>query len=101
MLESFDDGFGVFTLPSRTLETQQIVEAMGQAASQVGLAEQFNISIGEKEVPFICDLDYEPFTAAFPNSPHTELNQSLRESLAVFADQVQRGWLTEEDVKDM
>ena len=97
LLESFD-GYGVFTLPSRTLETQEIVEALRQAAGDLGLAAQFKITIGEEEVPFICDLDNEPFHTAFPSVPHTALIQALRESLKVFLDQVHRGWLTEQDV---
>ena len=49
-------------------------------------------------MPFICDLDYEPFTTAFPNTPHTALDQALRESLEVFLEQTRRGWLTEDHV---
>jgi nucleoside-diphosphate-sugar epimerase len=100
VLEPFD-GYGVFTLPSRTLKTAQIVEALRQAADELGLLEQFKISVGEGEVPFICDLEYDQFTAAFPNAPHTALDQSLRESLEVFLDQVHRGWLTEQDINDV
>lgn len=92
------DGYGVFTLPSLTLETNEIVEALRQAAADLGLAEQFKITVGEGEVPFICDLDFEPFTVAFPQAPHTPLDQALRNSLEVFLDQVQRGWLTERDI---
>jgi len=92
------DGYGVFTLPSRTLETEEIVEGLRQVAGDLGLAGQFKITFGEEEVPFICDLDYEPFTAAFPNIPHTALAQSLRKSLEVFLDQARRGWLTEQDL---
>ena len=92
------DGYGVFTLPGRTLNTDQIVEALRQTAGDLGLAEQFKITVGEEEVPFICDLDYEQFTAAFPDVPHTALDQTLRGSLEVFLDQVHRGWLTEQDV---
>jgi nucleoside-diphosphate-sugar epimerase len=92
------DGYGVFTLPSLTLETNEIVEALRQAAADLGLAEQFKITVGEGEVPFICDLDFEPFTVAFPQTPHTPLDQALWNSLEVFLDQVQRGWLTERDI---
>jgi len=92
------DGYGVFTLPSLTLKTDEIVEALRQAAGDLGLAGQFKITVGEGEVPFICDLDFEPFTVAFPQAPHTPLDQALRNSLEVFLDQVQRGWLTERDI---
>ena len=100
VLEAFD-GYGVFTLPSHTLKTDEIVEALRQAAGDLGLAEQFKITVGEGEVPFICDLDYEQFTVAFPSAPHTALDQALRDSLEVFLNQVHRGWLTEQDINDV
>ncbi len=92
VLEPFD-GYGVFTLPSRTLATEEIVETMRQVATDMGLAEQFKITIGSEEVPFICDLEYAPFVSAFPDTPHTPLDQALRTSLEVFLDQAQRGWI--------
>jgi nucleoside-diphosphate-sugar epimerase len=52
VLEPFD-GYGVFTLPSRTLETSQIVEAMKEVAADLGIGEQFEITVGDEEVPFI------------------------------------------------
>lgn len=91
------DGYGVFTLPSRTLETREIVEAMQQAATELGLQEQFHIRVGQEEVPFICDLDFEPFQKQFPGVAHTPIQQALRESLEVFQDQVRRGWLTRQN----
>jgi hypothetical protein len=97
VLEPFD-GYGVFTLPSRTLDTEEIVELLRQVAGNLGIAEQFMITVAEEEVPFICDLDFEPFTATFPNVPHTALDQALRESLKIFLEQTLRGWLTEQDV---
>jgi nucleoside-diphosphate-sugar epimerase len=97
VLEPFD-GYGVFTLPSRTLETEEIVKVLRKVASDLGLGAQFKITVGEEEVPFICDLDYEPFTAAFSNIPHTALDQAFRESLNVFLEQANRGWLTEQDI---
>jgi len=97
LLESFD-GCGVFTLPSRTLETKEIVATLQQAAGERGIPDQFRITIGEDDVPFICDLDYEPFSEAFPDVPRTPLDQAIHESLEVFLDQVRRGWLTEQEV---
>ncbi|MCH2203567.1 MAG: NAD-dependent epimerase/dehydratase family protein [Fuerstiella sp.] len=97
VVEPFD-GYGVFTLPGQTLETLEIVRAMRQAATDLGMLEQFRITIGENEVPFICDLDDEPFQAAFSGVRRTPLDQAIRESLQVFADQVRRGWLTQQDV---
>jgi len=96
LLEPFD-GYGVFTLPSHTVDTAAIVEALRQAADELGIAERFKITIGDQEVPFICDLDYDSFSKTFPNVPHTPLDQAVRESLEVFQKQVQRGWLTEQD----
>jgi nucleoside-diphosphate-sugar epimerase len=97
VLEPFE-GHGVYTLPSRTFDTEEMVQVLRQVADNLGLARQFKITVGEKEVPFICDLDYEPFAAAFPNTPHTPLDVALRESLAVFLAQARRGWLTKQDV---
>ena len=97
LLEPFE-GYGVFTLPSRTLKTEQFVDALQQVAADLGLAEQCKITVGEEEVPFICDLDFEPFVSAFPHVPQTTLEQALRNSLEVFLDQVQRGWLTQADI---
>jgi hypothetical protein len=72
----------------------EMVAALRRAADDLNLANQFAITIGSQEVPFICDLDYSAFSATFPRVPHTELDQALRESLTVFLDQVRRGWLT-------
>ena len=95
------DGHGVFTLPSHTLATEQIVDALRQAAGDLGLSSQFEITVGEGDVPFICDLDYEPFSAAFPDVAHTPIEKGVRNSLEVFVDQVRRGWLVEQDVHDV
>src|SRR5215469_6317315 len=92
VLEPFD-GYGVFTLPSLTLSTDEIVASMRRAAAGLGLAEGFQITVGKDDVPFICDLDYEPFVAAFPNVPHTSLDDGVRKSLEVFCDQARRGWI--------
>lgn len=87
-------GYGVFTLPSHTVETGTMIEVIRQAASEVGLAKNFAITAGTAEVPFICDLDYEPFLRAFPDTPHTPLLQAVRESLQEFRRQRELGWLT-------
>jgi len=91
-------GYDVFTLPSRTLTTNQFVSALVTAADELNLNHQCEIQIGDEEVPFICDLDYSDFQRAFPDAPHTALNKALRESLQVFREHVQRGWLTTEDI---
>lgn len=97
VLEPFE-GYGVFTLPSRTLETVEIVETLRRVADELGMIDQFKVTIGNETVPFICDLQYEAFCQAFPNVPHTTLEQALRQSLQVFLDQASRGWLTAEHV---
>lgn len=97
VLEPFE-GHGVFTLPSLTLDTEQMVAAMRQAAEDLGIGDQFKITIGDAEVPFICDLDFEPLIKTFPNVPHTPLDLAVRQALEVFQDQVERGWLTAADV---
>ena len=91
-------GYGIFTLPARTVAMQEFVAAMRQAARDVGLGSQFRITIGSDDVPFICDLEYEPFLAAFPKAPHTSAEAALRASLTVFKEQVAKGWLDNEAV---
>jgi len=92
LLEPFE-GHGVFTLPSLTLDTRQIVDAMQRAAEELGIGEAFKISVGDEEVPFICDLEFAPFTDQFPGVPHTPLDEAIQSSLEVFREQVRRGWL--------
>jgi nucleoside-diphosphate-sugar epimerase len=92
VLEPFD-GYAAFTLPSLTLTTDEMVASMRRAAAELGLAERFQITVGRDEVPFICDLEYEPFLKAFPQSPHTPLDEAVRKSLEVFIDHARRGWL--------
>lgn len=92
VLEPYED-FGVFTLPSRTLTTAEIVTAMQQAAVSLGLGENCKITFGNEEVPFICDLEFQPFLDAFPSTPHTSVAVGVRQSLEVFLDQAGRGWL--------
>ena len=86
-------GYGAFTLPSFTVATDEIVASMQRAADQLGLGERFQITIGKDEVPFICDLEFEPFVKTFPGVPHTPLYEGVRRSLEVFVDQARRGWL--------
>ena len=87
-------GYGIFTLPARAVEMQDFVAAIRQAAEDVGLASQCRITFGTDEVPFICELEYEPFLEAFPNTIHTSLEVALRESLNVFREQASKGWLS-------
>jgi UDP-glucose 4-epimerase len=89
------DGYGVFTMPSHTANTDQMVEWMRVAANDLGIGSQFHITIGSGEAPFICELDFEPFSRAFPGVPNTPLQLGVRESLSVFLQHAQRGWLTD------
>ncbi|MCC6510714.1 MAG: NAD(P)-dependent oxidoreductase [Pirellulaceae bacterium] len=93
------DGYGVFTMPHHTANTAQIVSHLQQAATQLGIPAQFKITVGQPDAPFISELDYEPFLQAFPDVQQTELAQAIRNSLTVFMDQVQRGWLQAADIK--
>ena len=86
-------GYGVFTLPSHTVDTAEIIATMRKAASETGLAANFGITVGTAEVPFICDLEYEQFLQAFPETPRTPLANAIQESLQVFKMQRERGWL--------
>jgi nucleoside-diphosphate-sugar epimerase len=92
LLEPFD-GYGVFTLPGLTLSTDEMVASMRRVAADIGLADQFQITVGRDDVPFICDLEYEPFVKAFPHVPRTPLDEGVRTSLEVFLDHARRGWI--------
>lgn len=87
------DGYGVYTLPSHTRDTQQVVAAIERAAEQLGIAQQCQITVGDEDVPFICELDYAPLLKAFPRVPHTDFETAVQQSLEVFCDQVASGWL--------
>lgn len=98
LLDPFD-GYGVFTLPSRTIDSETFVTELRFVAAEMGLADRFSITVGDQQVPFICDLDSAPFQSAFPRVPLTELRDALRRSLQVFLDQVRRGWLTADQIR--
>lgn len=89
-------GYAAFTLPSHTVETSHFVSAITEAAENLGIASQCQISIGKQTVPFICDLTYETFHKAFPNVPHTQLSIAVQSSLLTFQEQVKNGWLRTE-----
>lgn len=87
------EGYGVYTLPSRSVTMDEFVGKLQLAAEQLGLTDRFQISFGNREVPFICDLDFQPFLERFPKAPLTSLDDGLRRSLEVFQDYARRGWL--------
>lgn len=92
LMASFSD-YGVFTLPSHTVDTRRFVETLHQAAAELGCSEDVRISVGDSEVPFICDLEFGPFLNAFPSTPHTPLLTAVKESLVYFRQQAESGWL--------
>jgi nucleoside-diphosphate-sugar epimerase len=85
--------YGVFSLPSHTVDSRKFLETLHQAAAELGCSEDVRVSIGDAEVPFICDLEFEPFLNAFPSTPHTTLLTAVKESLIFFRQQVADGWL--------
>jgi len=91
-------GYDVFTLPAGTMAMEEVVASMREAAEQADLGETFDISFGDEEVPFICDLEFDAMLEAFPNTPQTDFKQALVESLNVYKDQIAKGWLTAADV---
>lgn len=97
LLDPFD-GYGVFTLPSYTVEMADVVAAMQRAANEIGLGDKFQVTVGNDTVPFICDLEFDAFKKSFPNAPHTDLEEAFGKSLAVYREQVAKGWLTQADV---
>lgn len=92
LVEPFE-GYAHFTLPSHSVETAQFVDAIQAATRELGIEDQFQITIGSEEVPFICDLDFQPFLDAFPKAPNTPLEQAVLQSVRVFLDQAQKGTL--------
>lgn len=97
LLDPFE-GYGVFTLPSHTVDMNDLVAQMREATSELGFGDHFQVTVGNAEVPFICDLEFDEFANTFPHAPHTELGTAIRQSLLVFRDQATRGWLTLADV---
>ena len=86
-------GYGLFTLPSHTVDTAEIIALIRRAASETGLDANFAITAGTAEVPFICDLQYGPFLLAFPETPHTPLAMAIQDSLKFFRMQRDRDGL--------
>ncbi len=92
-LEPFQ-GYAAFTLPGVTRDSESVVRAIHQAATELGVADRFAITIGSDEVPFICDLEYAPFLDAFPAVTPTAFGGAVRGSLETFLEQVKEGRLT-------
>ena len=70
-------GYGTFTLPARTMAMAEVVAAMKEAATEAGLADTFDVSFGDDEVPFICDIEFDAMLEAFPTTPQTDFTRAL------------------------
>ena len=92
------DGYGVFTLPGETANTRQMMDHLKRASEELGVSDQFAISVGDETVPFICDLEFQSFLEHFPAATRTPLYEAVKISLATFLEQAKRGWLTESDL---
>ena len=90
--DSFD-GYGVFTMPSHTKTTEEILQVISTVASELNGMPEPEITIGDQEVPFICDLECNDFLARFPQTPHTSMEEGVRATLQEFAKQNEKGWL--------
>lgn len=88
------DGHGIYTLPAQTVDSHGFTQHIWSAAEEIGLGGGFDISVGDDEVPFICDLDFAPFVEQFPSAPLTPLAEAARLSLLEFQSQQAQGWLT-------
>ena len=97
LLDPFS-GCGTFTLPSTTLAMREVVDTMKSAAATVGMSDRFDITFGDEEVPFICDIEYGSVLEAFPNIPQTDFEQAVVKSLETFRDHAEKGWITRADV---
>lgn len=80
------DGYGFYTLPSHTTDTVGFVELMRDCAAELEPNWPFNITVGEEDVPFICDLEFTAFTERFSQVPHTALRTAILQSLRIFRD---------------
>jgi nucleoside-diphosphate-sugar epimerase len=87
LIEPFQ-GYATYTLPSHTVDTEQFVAAIETAASDLGIRSHCDITVGTDDVPFVCDLDYEPFLQAIPDAPHTLLRVAVKQSIEVFLHQI-------------
>ena len=90
--ESFD-GFGVYTLPSHCLSIERMVEKMRDVAEHIQGIEPPQISVGDEEVPFICDLESQKILDRFPSIPQTSIDDGIRRTLETFCLQHKLGWL--------
>ncbi len=83
LLEPFS-GYAAFTLPGNSADTSTLVASMRRTASVLGIEDQFNITVGEDDVPFMCDIDFTPFIEAFPKSPLSSIDQAVQQSIEYY-----------------
>ncbi|MEM7475372.1 MAG: NAD(P)-dependent oxidoreductase [Planctomycetota bacterium] len=91
LLEPFE-GYASFTLPGHTADSATFVRLIQELASELEI-EDPGITHGQDEVPFICELDFEPFCKAFPKAALTPLKEAIRQSILVFQEQSAKGML--------
>lgn len=91
-VDSFD-GFGVYTLPSHCLSIAQMVEMIQEIAKQIEGVDDPQISVGDQEVPFICDLESQRIMDQFPSIPHTAISDGIKRTLETFCLHHKLGWL--------
>ena len=84
-------GYGVYTLPSHTLTSQEVVDLIDRVAKDTLSISVPDISVGSEEVPFICDLECDDFLDQFPMVPHTPLAQGIASTLSKFKSQFDQG----------
>ena len=84
-------GYGVYTLPSHTLTSQEVVDVIYRVAKDTLSISVPDILVGSEEVPFICDLECDDFLDQFPMVPHTPLAQGIVSTLSKFKSQFDQG----------
>lgn len=77
-----DEGYQQYTLPGQSFTTEHFADVLRVVAEELGYKPR--ISVGDEEVPFICDLEFSRFTSRFPDAPLTPLEDAIRQSLEVF-----------------
>ncbi|MEM9645363.1 MAG: NAD(P)-dependent oxidoreductase [Planctomycetota bacterium] len=84
-------GHHCLTLPGHCLESRELVDAMRSAARQLGIPAPFQITVGTDVVPFICEVDSQPFSDLFSEVPLTHMKQAVLETIEYYLRQVRQG----------
>ena len=93
-LEPFE-GYSVFNIRGRTVEVEEFLRLVAEAAERMGMGEAVDLGIAEDAEParFVCDLDDAAIQAAFPGLPLTPLETGIRLSLEAFVELAREGKL--------